>query len=139
MTRKTGKQRSKTGVTAAEFRRLALSLPETEEKAHMNHPDFRVRGKVFATLQYPDKNFGMVKLSPETQAMFVAEDPSAFQPCAGAWGLQGATNVRLAAIHPASLEKGVTENDALVLSEPSAVADGSDSSTRGPIRYRGRF
>ena len=112
MTRKTGKQRpkppkkaAKTGVTAGEFRRLALSLPETEEKSHQNHPDFRVRGKVFATLHYPDKNWGMVKLSPETQAAFVAEDPEAFRPCNGAWGLQGATNVRLAAIHPATLEE----------------------------------
>jgi hypothetical protein len=109
MARKTGKQRSKTGVTAAEFRRLALSLPETEEKSHMNHPDFRVRGKVFATLHYPDKNFGMVKLSPETQAMFLAEDPAAFSPSSGAWGVQGATNVRLAAIHPVTLEEALLQ------------------------------
>src|SRR5580658_7646958 len=109
MTRKTGKQRSKTGVTPDVFRRLALSLPETEEKSHMNHPDFRVRGKIFATLHYPDKNFGMVKLSPETQAMFVNEDPETFRPCNGAWGLQGATNVRLGTIHPAALEEALLQ------------------------------
>jgi hypothetical protein len=109
MTRKTGKQQSKTGVTAEQFRRLALSLPETEEKSHMSHPDFRVRGKVFATLHYPDKNFGMVKLSPEAQAMFLADDPAAFSPSAGAWGVQGATNVRLSAIHPATLEEALLQ------------------------------
>src|ERR1035438_1299440 len=107
--KQTGKQGAKSGVTAADFRRLALSLPETEEKSHMNHPDFRVRGKVFATLGFPDKNVGMVKLSPETQATFLAEDPAAFSPCAGAWGLQGATKVRLAAIHPATLEEALLQ------------------------------
>ena len=84
-------------------------MPETEEKSHMNHPDFRVRGKVFATLQYPDKSSGMVKLDPETQAMFVSEDPEAFRPCNGAWGVQGATNVRLAAVHPAALEEALLQ------------------------------
>ena len=49
-------------MTANEFRRLALDLPEAVEAEHMNHPDFRVRGKIFATLAYPDKSFGMVKL-----------------------------------------------------------------------------
>jgi hypothetical protein len=100
---------AKCGVTADEFRRVALSLPETEEKSHMNHPDFRVRGKVFATLQYPDKNCGMVKLDSETQEMFVSEDPEAFWPCNGAWGAQGATNVRLAAVHPATLEEALLQ------------------------------
>src|SRR5580693_2289206 len=109
MPKTTGKQRSKTGVTPEAFRRLALSLPETEEKSHMNHPDFRVRGKVFATLHYPDKNFGMVKLTPETQAMFLADDSKAFSPSAGAWGVQGATNVRLSAIHPATLEEALLQ------------------------------
>ena len=52
-------------MTAAEFRRLALSLPETEEREHMHHPDFRVAGKIFATLAYPDKSYGMVKLFPD--------------------------------------------------------------------------
>ena len=64
---------------------------------------------MFATLGYPDKNSGMVKLTPEMQAMFLEENPSAFSPCAGAWGLQGATNVRLAAIHPATLEEALLQ------------------------------
>jgi hypothetical protein len=84
-------------MTAAEFRRLALSLPETEERAHMDHPDFRVRGKIFATLGYPDKNWAMVKLFPGQQAEFVAEDPKTFVPVKGGWGKQGGTNVLLKA------------------------------------------
>jgi hypothetical protein len=81
-------------MTADNFRRIALSLPETSESAHMDHPDFRVRGKIFATLGYPDAAWGMVKLSPEDQEV-VAAEPDVFVPVKGAWGRQGNTNVRL--------------------------------------------
>ncbi len=84
-------------MTANQFRRIALSLPEVEERSHMNHPDFRVGGKVFATLGYPDKKWGMVKLTPEQQRMFVHENPGVFKPVTGAWGLGGATLVQLKA------------------------------------------
>ena len=57
-------------ITSNDFRRLALALPETTESAHMDHPDFRVRGKVFATLAYPVKGWAMVKLTPEQQHYF---------------------------------------------------------------------
>ena len=63
-------------MTVDEFRSIALSFPETEERAHMNHPDFRVGGKIFATLSYPNESFGMVKLFPDQQAEFVAGDPN---------------------------------------------------------------
>jgi len=82
-------------MTAAEFRRLALSLPETEERSHMNHPDFRVAGKIFATLGYPDASRGMVKLFPDQQAEFVAANPESFVPVKGGWGKQGCTSVLL--------------------------------------------
>ena len=82
-------------MTANEFRRLALALPETTESAHMDHPDFRVGGKVFATLGYPDDAWGMVKLTPEQQSGFVKSYPAIFKPVKGAWGLQGNTNVHL--------------------------------------------
>jgi hypothetical protein len=83
-------------VTAEQFRRLVLSFPETLESAHMNHPDFRVRGgKIFATLAYPDKKWGMVKLTPEQQDEFVVAAPDVFIPVKGAWGRGGATSVRL--------------------------------------------
>jgi hypothetical protein len=83
-------------MTADAFRRLALSLPETSESAHMDHPDFRVKGKIFATLG-PGEKWGMVKLTPEQQARFMQAEPDVFDPCAGAWGERGCTHVRLRA------------------------------------------
>ena len=74
---------------------MALSLPEVVESAHMQHPDFRVSGKIFATLGYPDKSWGMVKLAPRQQAAFVDAEPEIFVPAKGAWGRQGATTVYL--------------------------------------------
>jgi hypothetical protein len=94
-------------VTAKDFRRLALSLPETEERAHMNHPDFRVAGKIFATLGYPDKSHGMVKLSPEQQHYFSKDFPAAFVPVKGAWGRRGATSVNLKAASKESLRQAL--------------------------------
>jgi hypothetical protein len=82
-------------LTIAAFRRLALSLPEATENAHMGHPDFRVRGKIFATLGYPDQSWAMVKLTPEQQDAFVESAPKVFAPVKGGWGLKGATNVHL--------------------------------------------
>jgi hypothetical protein len=82
-------------MTPAAFRKLALSLPETEEGQHMDHPDFRVAGKIFATLGYPDKTCGMVQLSPEEQHDFSKDYPEVFVPPKGAWGRRGATTVHL--------------------------------------------
>lgn len=82
-------------MTANEFRALALSLPEAVESSHMDHPDFRVRKKIFATLGSPDESFAMVKLTPQQQTDFVAEDPHIFRPVSGGWGRGGATNVVL--------------------------------------------
>jgi hypothetical protein len=82
-------------MTAADFRRLALALPETTEAAHMGHPDFRVRGKIFATLGYPSAGWGVVKLTPKQQQRLVDSDPDTFVPAAGAWGRQGMTSIRL--------------------------------------------
>jgi hypothetical protein len=84
-------------MTVNQFRRMALSLPEVEESSHMEHPDFRVGGKVFATLGYPNKSWGMVKLTPEEQRIFVNANPDVFSPANGAWGLRGSTLVRLKA------------------------------------------
>ena len=90
-------------MTVDGFRRLALGLPEATEVGHMGHPDFRVGGKIFATLGYPDAGFGMVKLAPEQQEAFVSAEPGVFAPVKGAWGRGGATSVRLAAAKTASL------------------------------------
>ncbi len=91
-------------MTSDDFRRLALALPGATESAHMGHPDFRVNAKIFATLHYPDENWGMVKLSPEQQDSFVQSDPNTFVPVKGAWGRQGCTNVRLKAAEASSVE-----------------------------------
>ena len=84
-------------MTANEFREVALSFPEAIESAHMRHPDFRVGGKIFATLGYPDERSAMVKLSAEEQKEFVRIRPDVFTPVKGAWGRQGATNIDLPA------------------------------------------
>lgn len=95
-------------VTANDFRRLALALPETEEHAHMDHPDFRVAGKIFATLGYPAKGWGMVKLTPEQQHYFSKDHPGVFVPAKGAWGRRGATSVHLRAVSKTTLQKPVS-------------------------------
>jgi hypothetical protein len=82
-------------MTADKFRMLALALPGAVESEHMSHPDFRVGGKVFASLGYPDGTWGMVKLTPEQQRAFVEQAPETFKPCNGAWGVRGCTNVHL--------------------------------------------
>jgi hypothetical protein len=94
-------------VTAKDFRRMALALPETEERAHMSHPDFRVAGKIFATLGYPDKSCGMVRLTPEEQHYFSQAEPAAFVPVKGAWGRRGATSVRLKVVEKETLRKAI--------------------------------
>ena len=82
-------------MTAQEFRRMALRLPQSVESAHVGHPDFRVGGRVFATLGYPSRAWAMVRLPPEHQEFFVRTQPGSFVPVKGAWGRGGATNVKL--------------------------------------------
>jgi hypothetical protein len=82
-------------MTPTDFRHLALAIPTAVEQSHMAHPDFRLGGKIFASLGKPDEEWGMVKLTPEQQEELVAKASSAFQPCTGAWGRQGYTNVHL--------------------------------------------
>src|ERR1041384_525212 len=83
-------------MPADQFRRLALVLPEAVESSHMNHPDFRVGGKIFATLS-PDNTWGMVKLTPAQQADFVRSSPAVFEAFPNAWGRRGCTKVHLSA------------------------------------------
>jgi hypothetical protein len=83
-------------MTTATFRKMALEIPGAVESAHMNHPDFRIEGKIFATLRsINDEDWGMVKLTPEQQRSFMKKAPSVFSPCNGVWGEHGATNVHL--------------------------------------------
>lgn len=90
-------------MTPAGFRRLALGMPEACEVGHMGHPDFRVGGKIFATLGYPGAGWGMVKLTPEQQEAFVSAEPAVFVPVQGGWGRRGATSVRLGPARAKSL------------------------------------
>jgi hypothetical protein len=93
-------------MTADEFRKLALSFPKAVEMSHMNHPDFRVGGKIFATI-WPDDNWGMVKLIVEQQASFIKAEPKVFQPIKGYWGKKGATSVNLRAAKKGSVMKAL--------------------------------
>ncbi|MES2790637.1 MAG: MmcQ/YjbR family DNA-binding protein [Planctomycetota bacterium] len=120
-------------MTAKEFRDLALALPEATEAQHLGHPDFRVCGKIFATLE-PEKDSGMAKLPPEEQARLVQLEPDVYRPASGAWGRLGCTIIQL---HAADR---LTVNEALVaawrntapkrLVEQSNHLDCGDDSTR---------
>jgi hypothetical protein len=82
-------------MNANDFRRLALSLDGAEEGSHMGSVDFRVGGRIFATLAHVERGYGNLMLTPEQQADFVAERPDLFVPVAGGWGRMGATHMRL--------------------------------------------
>lgn len=84
-------------MKAADFRRIALSLEGAEEDSHMGAPDFRVGGRIFATLASQSEGYGNLMLTPEQQAAFVEEQPEMFVPVAGGWGRMGCTHIRLAA------------------------------------------
>jgi hypothetical protein len=94
-------------MTSAHFRQLALGFPEAVESAHMSHPDFRVGGKIFATLGYPDSEHGMVVLPAEEQKRLITSHPKIFGAAKGAWGKQGSTTVRLEAIDKKTLRKAL--------------------------------
>ena len=90
------------------FRKIALGLPDAVEGAHQGHADFRVGARIFATLGYPDDDWGMVKLTPEQQGIVVAAEPEIFRPVPGGWGKGGSTNVRLARIDATTLRSVLT-------------------------------
>jgi hypothetical protein len=84
-------------MDAADFRRLALQLEGAEEGSHMGAADFRVGGRIFATLASQAQGYGNLMLSPEQQAAFLDDQPDLFLPVFGGWGRMGATHIRLAA------------------------------------------
>jgi len=91
-------------MRAKDFRRIALSLEGAEEGSHMGAVDFRVGGRIFATLASEKQGFGNLLLTPEQQAAFVEELPEVFLPIHGGWGRNGATHVRLAVVSEDILE-----------------------------------
>jgi len=109
-------------VTDKSFRRIALAMEGAVEGEHMEHPDFRVNGRIFATLKH-DLKAGMVVLTPEHQQRFVQERPDAFEPESGAWGRQGCTRVHLSAVDEETL------GDAMTLAWQNIVRKGSPRHT----------
>ena len=93
-------------MTADDFRALALALEGAMEREHMGHPDFRVNGRIFATL-HSNNQWGMVKVSPDEQRELMQEHPAIFVPSSGAWGRQGCTNVRLEVADRATVRAAV--------------------------------
>ena len=83
-------------MKVADFRRIALSLPDAKESSHMGQPDFRVGGRIFATLASAKQGYGNLMLTLEQQAAFVEEMPDVFLPIPGGWGRMGMTHIRLA-------------------------------------------
>jgi hypothetical protein len=95
-------------MSAARFRKIALGLPDASEGAHHGTIDFRVKKRIFATLGYPDDDWGMVKLTVEQQSVLVEAEPEIFRPVPGGWGKGGATNVRLAKADATTLRSALT-------------------------------
>ena len=117
-------------MTPTGFRRIALGLKDAVEQAHHGHPDFRMGGRIFATLGYPDNKWGMVVLTPDQQRRFVRDHPGVFVPAAGAWGDQGSTTVRLDRIDEEAL------GEALTLAWRNAIEKGPTPSAGRSVRPR---
>lgn len=94
-------------MTAAEFRKIALSFPEAVEASHLAHPDFRVGGRIFATLGYPDDSHGVLVLTPDDQQELLGRHPEMFEAVKGGWGRRGSTQVLLQSANPRVLQSAM--------------------------------
>lgn len=121
-------------MTPATFRKLALALPDAVEGAHHQHPDFRVQGRVFATL-HPDGVTAMVKVSPPQQQQMVRAHPDCFRPANGAWGRQGCTLLTLALADKEVLRAALTDAWQLAMAQ-AAGKQGTASKPASPLRRR---
>jgi hypothetical protein len=117
-------------MNASDFRRIALSLEGAEESSHMGAPDFRVGGRIFATLASEKEGYGNLMLTPEQQAEFVAEQPEVFVPIAGGWGRMGMTHIRLAVTNEDVLA-GALRTAWKLRIEKNARTDGRKRSSTG--------
>ena len=109
-------------ASAADFRRIALSLPSAEQGAHHGQPDFRLGGRIFATLSMADQGYGNLMLSPEIQAEFIADAPEIFIPIKGGWGRMGHTHLVLAAADVATIRGALQTAYNLRLAKNSATS-----------------
>lgn len=130
-------------MTAAEFRRIALSFEGAEEGSHMGAVDFRVGGRIFATLASVSDGYGNLMITPDHQAAFIAERPDLFLPVYGGWGRMGITHIRLAeadediltgALHTAW--KLRVEKNLKASSKSGASAKRKPAARRGPAKSR---
>lgn len=120
-------------MTADDFRDIVLALDGAVEGAHMGHPDFRANGRIFASLHSADR-FGMVKLTPEEQAVLLRDHPESFEPSPGAWGRQGCTNVTLASASRPAVRTAVKLAFAGIMALPPAKPRKPAPAGRGPVR-----
>jgi len=125
-------------MDAEDFRRIALSLGGAEESSHMGAPDFRVGGRIFATLASQRQGYGNLMLTPEVQADFVAEAPELFLPIAGGWGRMGATHIRLAAADEDVLAGALRTAWKLRIEKNSKTKARASSGRREVAKRRGR-
>ena len=119
-------------MDANDFRRIALSLEGAEEGSHMGSPDFRVGGRIFATLAAQKLGYGNLMLTREQQAGFVAERPDLFLPIAGGWGRMGMTHIRLAEANE-DLLAGALRTAWKLRMEKNARTGGKKRSSRGGV------
>ena len=129
-------------MNADDFRELALSLDGAEEGSHMGAPDFRVGGRIFATLAMQHLGFGNLMLSPELQKALIAEAPEVFLPIPGGWGRMGCTHVRLVEASAQQLLKGLHAAwsfriDKNKKSRASKTSRGAENDSLGSSQFQG--
>ena len=93
-------------MTPDDFREMALAMHGAIERSHMNHPDFRANGRIFASIM-PGEKKGTLKLTPEEQREFLRQHGMTFTPATGAWGRQGWTHVEFADADEAAVRGAV--------------------------------
>jgi len=125
-------------MNAEDFRRIALSLEGAEEGSHMGAPDFRVGGRIFATLASVRQGYGNLMLNPEQQTAFVEEMPEVFLPIAGGWGRMGATHIRLAAANEDVLEGALRAAWKLRIEKNARAGHPNRPAGRGSHAVKGR-
>jgi hypothetical protein len=121
-------------MTAADFRRLALSLPDAAEGSHFNQADFRIANKIFATLSLEKHGYGVLLLTPDQQAGMVQDAPEIFSPVPGGWGRQGSTRVYLASVTEdilAAALRTAWQNKATAAKAPRKLRKPAKRSARG--------
>lgn len=121
-------------MSISRFRKAALALSDAIESSHFGKADFRIGKRIFATLGYPDENWGTLKLTAEQQAMLVDAEPQTFRPVPGGWGRQGYTNVRLAKADATTLKSAMAMAWGNVAPKPKATKATAKSRAKSGAR-----